>query len=83
MIPFIGPALVLENTSSARESLGLLFVSGLQVATFMMGLVGAVRYSRYKRWERNFAGIPLGKKGLALTPMPRPDGAALGLNLRF
>ncbi len=83
MIPFIGPALVLENTSSARESVGLLFVSGLQVATFMMGLIGAVRYSRYKRWERNFAGIPLGKSGLALNPMPRPDGAALGLNFRF
>ena len=29
------------------------------------------------------AGIPLGKKGLALTPIPRFDGAALGLNYRF
>lgn len=83
MIPFIGPALGMEHTGSARETLGLLMVSGIQIATFMMGVVGAVRYSRWKRWERNFAGIPLGKKGLALTPIPRFDGAALGLNYRF
>ena len=48
-----------------------------------MGLVGAVRWSRYKRWERNFAGIPVGNKGLAVQPMPVLRGAALGLNYRF
>lgn len=83
MVPFVGPIMVTQDTNSARETLGLFVVSGIQIMTFTMGLIGAVRYSRYKRWERNFAGIPLGNKGLALQPIPRLDGAALGLNYRF
>jgi len=53
-----------------------------------MGLVGAVRQSRDKRWERNFfAAIPIGKSGIAVHPMPHGDGdgggLGLGLNYRF
>jgi hypothetical protein len=83
MVPFIGPMLATQGSDSARETFGLMLVSGLQIATFAMGLVGAVRWSRYKRWERNFAGIPLGKSGVAVAPMPRFDGGGLGLNYRF
>lgn len=83
MVPFFGPIMVTQESESARETLGLFLVSGIQIATFTMGVIGAVRYSRYKRWERNFAGLPLGKSGLALQPMPRFDGGGLGLNYRF
>ena len=83
MVPFIGPMIATHQTESAREALGLFLVSGLQIATFVMGVVGAARYSRYKRWERNLAGLPLGKSGLAVAPMPRFDGGGLGLNYRF
>lgn len=82
MVPFVGPLIAMHETGSAKETLGLALLSGLQIATFTMGLVGAVRWSRYKRWERNFAGIPV-SKNLAVQPMPRLDGAALGLNYRF
>lgn len=83
MVPFVGPIIAAQGSDSARETMGLLMVSGLQIASFTMGLIGAVRWSRYKRWERNFAGLPLGKSGLALQPMPRFDGGGLGLNYRF
>lgn len=83
MVPFIGPMLAAQNSDSARETFGLFLVSGIQIATFAMGLVGAVRYSRFKRWERGLAGIPLGNSGLAVQPMPRFDGGGLGLNYRF
>lgn len=82
MIPFVGPIMATQQTDSARETLGLFLLSGLQIATFTMGLVGAVRWSRYRRWERNFAGIPV-SKNLAVQPMPRLDGGAIGLNYRF
>lgn len=83
MVPFVGPIMAAQETGSARETFGLFLLSGLQVGTFIMGLVGAVRWSRYKRWERNFAGIPLGRSGLALQPMSRPGGGGLGLHYRF
>jgi hypothetical protein len=83
MVPFIGPMLAAQGSDSARESFGLFLLSGVQIATFVMGVVGASRYANYKRWERNFAGLPLGKSGLALQPMPRLDGGGLGLNYRF
>ncbi|MBZ5714445.1 hypothetical protein [Nannocystis pusilla] len=83
MVPFIGPMIAAQDTDSARETLGLFMLSGIQIATFVMGVVGAVRYSRYKRWERGMAGLPLGKSGLAVAPMPRFDGGGLGLNYRF
>ncbi|MFY0541715.1 hypothetical protein [Nannocystis pusilla] len=83
MVPFVGPMLAAQSSDSARETFGLFLVSGIQIATFVMGVVGAVRYSRYKNWERNLAGIPVGKTGLAVAPMPRFDGGGLGLNYRF
>lgn len=83
MVPFVGPMLASQSSDSARETFGLFLVSGIQIATFVMGVVGAVRYSRYKHWERNLAGIPVGKSGLAVAPMPRFDGGGLGLNYRF
>jgi hypothetical protein len=83
MVPFLGPIMAAQDTNSARETLGLFLVSGIQIATFVMGVVGAARYSRFKRWERNIAGLPLGKSGLAVAPMPRFDGGGLGLNYRF
>lgn len=83
MVPFVGPIMATQETGSARETLGLFLLSGLQIGTFVMGLVGAVRWSRYKRWERNFAGLPMGRSGLALQPMMRPGGGGLGLHYRF
>jgi hypothetical protein len=82
MVPFVGPIMATQQTDSARETFGLFLLSGLQIATFTMGVIGAVRWSRYKRWERNFAGIPVGKN-MAVQPMPVLRGAALGLNYRF
>ncbi len=83
MVPFIGPIMAAQDSTSARDNLSLFLLSGLQIGTFIMGVVGSVRWSRYKRWERNFAGIPLGRSGLALQPAPRLGGASLGLNYRF
>lgn len=82
MVPFVGPIMATQQSDSARETFGLFLLSGLQIATFTMGVIGAVRWSRYKRWERNFAGIPVGKN-MAVQPMPALRGAALGLNYRF
>jgi hypothetical protein len=82
MVPFVGPIMATQQSDSARETFGLFLLSGLQIATFTMGVIGAVRWSRYKRWERNFAGIPVGKN-MAVQPMPALRGAALGINYRF
>ncbi|WAS90670.1 hypothetical protein [Nannocystis punicea] len=82
-IPFAGPIMAARELDGTQEILGLVLVSGAQIATFTMGLVGAVRQLRYKRWERNLGGIPLGESGLAVQPMPRRDGGGLGLNYRF
>lgn len=83
MIPIVGPALAAREVDAGCGGAGLLMVSAIQLATFVMGVVGAVRWSRYKRWERNFAGLPLGRSGLALQTMTRLDGGGVGLNYRF
>lgn len=83
MIPLVGPALAARDSDSASGTMGLFLLSGIQLATFIMGVAGAVRHARYKRWQRDMAGLPLGRSGLALQPMPRFDGGGVGLNYRF
>ncbi|PCC68125.1 hypothetical protein SAMN02745121_04530 [Nannocystis exedens] len=83
MIPFAGPIMAAQEIDGVSETASLFLVSSIQIATFTVGLVGAVRQWRYKRWERRAGGLPLGESGLAVQPMPRLDGGGLGLHYRF
>lgn len=81
-IPVAGPFMAMQDTESAQNKVRLAALGGAQSAGLLLGLVGAIIYSRdvYKNRVLNEYGLKVSKKqDLRIAP----NGAGVSLNLRF
>lgn len=81
-IPVAGPFMAMQHTDSAQNKVRLAALGGAQSAGIVLGLIGAIIYSRdtYKNRVLNEYGVRVSKKqDLRISP----NGAGVSLNLRF
>lgn len=73
LIPVAGPFIGMHFTNSARRKYWLAINGSLQASTLVMGIIGARMFAKHRRAKRR----------AQLTAAAGPDGAQLGMAMRF
>ena len=73
LVPVAGPFIAMRFTNSARRKYWQAINGSLQAGTLVMGIIGARMYGKHRRAKRK----------AQLTASASPEGAQLGMAMRF